>query len=211
MEPETGLEMKFKRELETFFRLTIVNVGIAGITFGLGIGLALNLIESIFSGDLQLLPILYTALGVGIFTAGFYWLINTVEVMDGVSDLKAAYEGTKEDRREETITGLIIEMMAYYRSNRTIISRMSTLTPAAGTLAAIGGGIATLASAASIVSDGAALENIVPLLGGIALLGVGAASVFVARYFTRYSRSWDARLKEAEEIEDALQKKLEAD
>lgn len=206
------LEMKFKRELETFFRLTIVNIVIAAVTFGLGIGLATHQLGIITgAGELEVLSLILTGLGVAILAAGFFWLITAAEIMHGVSALKTAYEKAGGSGDDETITVLMIEMMAYYRSNMSAVSKMAVLGKVSGVLALYFGAQTTFVAAMAVVSDEILVDTAVQLLGGIVLLGVGSAALFIIDKFNKYSKLWSERLKETADIGDALQQKLEAD
>jgi len=62
-----------------------------------------------------------------------------------------------------------------------------------------------------MVSSGVMAENIGQLVGGLVALGVGIAGVLISRYFSLYTKVWDARLQETTKIEEVLEKKLEAE
>jgi hypothetical protein len=48
------------------------------------------------------------------------------------------------------------------------------------------------------------------LVGGLTAFGVGIAGLLISRYFSIYSRVWDARLQETAKVEDALEHEMGA-
>ena len=208
MELET--KGKFKVELRTFFSLTILNMVIAGLIFALGMSLSITqLLDMIDIGQFDPFSIILIGLGVTAIAGGFYWVMEIVEIMDGIDDIKTAYNELGEDERD-TITSLIIRMMAYYRSNKPTITRMIALGRIGGVLFLIAGALGMISVGASIASSGFIAENIGQLFGAIIAFGVGIAALLISRYFSTYSRVWDARLKETMKIEETLEQKLEA-
>jgi len=70
---------------------------------------------------------------IGFLAFGFSlrWLLSGVEILDGVSAIKDDYEKTKTKLDGESITGLIVKMMAYYR-NKSTIRKLSWLSRIVG-------------------------------------------------------------------------------
>lgn len=208
MEFET--KEKFKKELWSFFGLTILNLVIAALAMGLGISTTLtNLFGMIESSQIQAIMVLLMAIGIMATIAGLYWLLQIAEIIDGVDDLKTAYDGLRDGDGEEA-TGLFVKMLAYYRSNKSIVSRMILLGRVGGILFLLVGGIGMLQAGASMVSSGVLTENLTQLLGGVTAFAVGIAGFVISRYFSIYSKIWDTRLQETAHIEETLKQKLEA-
>lgn len=201
---------KFKAELWSFFGLTILNLVIAALAMGLGISsITTNLFGMIDSSQFQLMSALLMAVGIVAAAAGFYWLIQVAQIIEGVGDLKDAYDGLSEGDGEQA-TGLFVKMLAYYRSNRSIVSRMTMLGRIGGILFVVVGAIGMAQAGASMASSGVLAENLAQLFGGVMAFGVGVAGFLISRYFSTYSKVWDARLYETELIEETLKQKLEA-
>ncbi len=208
MEFET--KEKFKVELRSFFGLTILNLVFGALGLALGMSLAITqLLDMIDSGQLQPLSVLLISLGVTAIAGGFYWIIKIAEIMDGIDDIKTAYDDLGEGE-QEPVTGLIIKMMARYRSDKQTISRMTVLGRMGGALFIIAGLLGVIIAGASIASSGFLVEHIGQLVGSITAFGVGIAGLLISRYFTIYTKVWDARLQETAKVEDALKQKLEA-
>ncbi|MDD1747866.1 MAG: hypothetical protein LUQ16_08900 [Methanomassiliicoccales archaeon] len=207
---EYGLKQKFKTELRSFFGLTILNLMIGAMMLALGISLAVtHLLGMVDAGRIDPLSVLLVGLGAMAIGAGFYWIIEIAEIIDGVDDLRTAYEGL-DDGDQDHLTGLSIKMMAYYRSNKSTISRMIMLGRIGGGIFLILGALGVIGAGSSIASSGILLENTGQLVGGVIAFGVGIAGLLVSRYFSIYARLWDARLHESAKIEDALEHELEA-
>ncbi len=201
---------KFKTELRSFFGLTILNLVIGALMLALGISLAVTrLLGMVDAGQIDPLSVLMVGLSAVAIGAGFYWIIQIAEIMDGVDDVKAACD-TLENGSQEQAAGLTIKMLAHYRSNRTTISRMVVLGRVGGALFLIVGGLGMIGAGASILSSGLMAENSSQLVGGIVAFGVGVAGLLISRYFSIYSKVWDARLEETARIENALEQQLGA-
>jgi hypothetical protein len=201
---------KLRAELRSFFGLTILNLAIAALVLALGISTTItNLLDAIETESLLPLSILLMGLGVAALAAGFYWIMQVVQIVDGVDDLRTAYDRLGKGDGERA-TSLFIDMLAYYRSNKTTVSRMAVLGKIGGALFLIVGAIGIVQAGVSIISSGLLADNLSQLVGGVTALGVGMAGLLISRYFSIYSKVWDARLQETTKIEDALQLELEA-
>ena len=202
---------RFKAELRSFFGLTILNLVIGAMMLALGISLAVTRMLGMMDlGQIDPLSVLFVGLGAAAIGAGFYWIIQISEILDGVDEIKTAYDAL-DNGEEAQAAGPIIKMMAHYRSNKTTISRMIVLGKVGGALFIITGALGVVGAWASMVSSGFMAENIGQLAGGLVALGVGIAGVLISRYFSLYTKVWDARLQETIKIEEVLEKKLEAE
>jgi hypothetical protein len=201
---------KFKTELRSFFGLTILNLVIGALMLALGISLAVTrLLGMVDAGQIDPLSVLMVGLGAVAIGAGLYWIIQIAEIMDGVDDVRTAYDKLENGSQEQS-AGLTIKMLAHYRSNRTTISRMVVLGRIGGALFLIVGGLGMISAGASILSSGLMAENLSQLVGGMVAFGVGVAGLLISRYFSIYSKVWDARLEGTARIENALEQQLEA-
>src|SRR5512137_625412 len=131
---EVNTKEKFRTELRSFFGLTILNLMIGAMMLALGIALAVtNLLGMVDLGQVDLVSVLLVGLGAVGMGAGFYWVIQIAQIMDGVDDIKTAYEELGEGEQEK-IAGLVVKMMANYRSNQQTVSRMIVLGKIGGAL-----------------------------------------------------------------------------
>jgi hypothetical protein len=155
------------------------------------------------------MPFVLTGLGLAAVACGFYWIIKIAEIIDGIDDIKTAYDKFNRENDQEPITHLIIQMIAYYRANRTTVSRMVILGRIGGVLFLAVGAIGLAGGLMAVVSDGLVWETVGQLVAGIMAMGVGIGGLVIAHYFMVYSKVWNQRLDGTAMIEDALQSKLE--
>ncbi len=202
---------KFKEELWSYFGLTILNLVIAALILALGISLGImQILDMVESSRILVIPAILLSLGLMAVAFGFYWLIKVAEIIDGVDDIKTAFEKIDGSANQETITDLIIKMMAHYRANKSTISQMIVMGRVGGFLFLLAGGIGMIGAVIQIATSGFDLIYVGQLIGGATAFGVGVAGLAAARYFSIYSRIWDARLQEGAKAEDLLQQTLEA-
>jgi hypothetical protein len=208
---EVNTKEKFRTELRSFFGLTILNLMIGAMMLALGIALAVTtLLGMVDLGQVDLVSVLLVGLGAVGMGAGFYWVLQIAQIMDGVDDIKTAYEELGEGEQEK-IAGLVVKMMANYRSNQQTVSRMIVLGKIGGALFMAAGVLGMIGAGASMASEGVVLETISQLVSGVMAFGVGVAGLILSRIFSSYTKVWDARLREAAKIEAALGQKLEGE
>ena len=208
---EKDIKTKFKNEIRGFFALVVFNIVIAALVLALGMSLGITqLLTLIETGALLPIPLLLIGPSLIAIAAGFYWIIKTAEILDGITDITTAYEKIQKNGDQVQITGLIIEMMAHYRSKQPTISKMTILGRIGGILFLLAGAIGLINTTIDILSSGILIEGASQLVGGIIAIGVGVASLIIARYFKTYSGVWDTRLQETTKIENTLQQQLEA-
>jgi len=202
---------RFKEELWSYFGLTILNLVIAALILALGISLGImQILDMVESSRILVIPAILLSLGLMAVAFGFYWLIKVAEIIDGVDDIKTAFERIEGSANQEAITDLIIKMMAHYRANKPTILQMIVMGRVGGFLFLLAGGIGMIGAVIQIATSGFDLIYVGQLIGGATAFGVGVAGLAAARYFSIYSRIWDARLQEGAKAEDLLQQTLEA-
>jgi len=205
------LKTKCKNEIRSFFGLTLVNLVIAALIMALGIGLGVTqLLALVELGTIQLLPLLLISAGFIAAISGVYWLIKTAEILDGVEDISSACEKISKQDDKEQLTGVLVQMIAHYRKNQPIIDTMAILGRIGGVLFIVVGSLSLVYAVNTLLTSGIVIEGISQLAGGIIAFGVGIGSLLIAKYFKAYSGVWVARLQEEPNIQEALEKKLEA-
>ncbi len=204
-------EKKFRSELRSFFGLIMLNMLTVIMAIGLGIVLSVTiLIQGVQSGDLFAPSFVLVPLGVATMACGVYWLIQTVDLTKDVSDIRKAYgDLPKGETGDVTITALIIKMTALYRANRPLIAKMKVLGTIGGMTLIMLGGFLIVSEIWAIQTSGFVLDSIDYLINGSITIAVGVAGLLTARYFSIYSKVWDARMTETAKIEDVLRQKLE--
>lgn len=204
-------ERKFRSELRSFFGLIMLNMLTVFGAVGMGIVLiVLMLILGAQSGDIFAPYFVLVPLGAAAVACGVYWLIQTIDLTKGVTDIYKAYNDLpKDEAGDETITAMMIKMTALYRTNRPLIARMKVLGVISGVALIVLGALLLAGELWTIQTSGFVLDNIDNLIRGGITMAVGVAGLITARYFSIYSKVWDARMGKAARIEDVLRQKLE--
>ncbi len=185
------------------------------------------------AGVLGILPFLQALVGWAAAVVGLRWIISTAGVLDGIDDIRTEYrsmQATEADRAGketltsglqvsgkgmatgetgqepvagETLTGLILRMMAHYRENWKTIWRMNLISTLGGCIFLALGGLNLIQGVSVWPPSGLAI-----LAAGIEL-AVGLASLLISSMFRRYAKTWELRLIEAEHSEEILRKSME--
>ena len=204
------LKTKCKNEIRSFFGLTLVNIVIAALIMAFGIALGVTQLLTLLElAKIQLMPVLLISAGVIAVIAGVYWLIKTAEILDGVENINSAWEQISTHDNQEQITGVLVQMIAHYRKNQTIIDTMSILGRIGGVIFLVAGSLSLVYAVNILLTTGIVIESISQLAGSIIAFGVGIGSLLIAKYFKRYSGVWQSRLQEEHNIQETLKKKLE--
>jgi hypothetical protein len=178
--------------------MSIVFGGIAmalGISFGIQNVLVLAKVR-----DLLLPQLAFTLVGFIAAGVSLRWLLSSVEILDEVSEIRDDYEREKAKPDDESIAGLVVKMMAYYRDNKSTLQRLSLLSRVAG-ICFIVNGLALLLGATSL--------DLFTLTGSILCLAVGSSGLIVPHFFKNYSSVWEYRLQQSAKAERELAKELE--
>ncbi|MDD1660345.1 MAG: hypothetical protein LUQ62_03975, partial [Methanomicrobiales archaeon] len=155
---------------------------------------------------------------------GFRWILSSVKVLEGVAEIRGDYMALEEPVSGETLTGLIIRMLAQYRENRKAIRLMTLVCTlggaiflALGVLNLIAGISAAVAGTGPLyiflvragLAGGMGGSLFFPFLAAGINLAIGVVGLFISSWFRRYSRAWDRRLEEASRSEEALRHAME--
>lgn len=208
---KNATEKKFRSELHSFFGLIMLNMLTVFGAIGLGTALSVTmLIQGVQLGDIFAPSLILVTLGVVAMACGVYWLIQTVDLTKGVTDIHKAYRDLpRGEVKDVTLTALMIRMTALYRANRPLIAKMKVLGTIGGVTLILLGVFLLVSELWTIQTSGFVLDNIDHLIDGGITIAVGVAGLITARYFSIYSKVWDARMAEAAKIEDVLRQKLE--
>lgn len=203
------IRTKCGNELRSFFGLTVFNIVIAALTLALGISLGVTqLLNLIQAGEFQVTPFIGIVPGLLAVGAGFFWLIKTAEILDGVDDINTEFEAIKKVDDSEKITGVLVKMMAHYRKNRPILRTMNLFGRIGGSIFLVVGIASVVYALFMLVTMGMSVAFLGQFAGGLVAVGVGVGSLLIARFFQRYSGVWDTRLQHEDSISETLNKQL---
>lgn len=202
----TILVDKFRRELRSFYALTIINIAFGGIAVALGINLVTQTILILMETQNLLLPELtFLVVGVLAFGIGIRWLLASAEILDGVTDIQDDYDKQKVKINDDTMTHLIVRMTSHYRENKVTIKYLSLFSKIAG--------VCFLVSGVNIIINsilvGTPFNDIFTILGTIIYLVFGTCGIIIPYFLNQYSSIWDDRIQQSVLAESALDKELE--
>jgi hypothetical protein len=198
----TNTAQKLRRESNSLLGLSIINIVCSAMVLAFGSSaLFPNIITMFNAQNILLSELAWAILGGIAFAIGIRWLVATAEVLEIHEQLK---EGSKNTQDEDTLTGVIVDVMASYREKRSTIKLMMTISRIAGVCFVISGIYTVITSA---IAGGA---NLWLMAGAIPNFGIAAAAIIIPHFFSKYQQVWDCRLKETEKAEKLLEQHLGA-
>jgi hypothetical protein len=200
---------KLQTEHNSLQGLSIINLLCSALAFAFGAYFLMpNLIQI---AETQTVPPIDTlglmVLGGLAFVLAFRWLISTAKILEVQSKLKGSLRKRKEEQTldDEALTGLIVNMTAAYRENKTTLKAMVTVSKVACALFTLGASIGII----SLVAGGVTGWPLwMGLLNAGVCYGVAAACYIIPHFFGRYSQVWDQRLEGTAKAEAELKKAL---
>ncbi len=204
------IRKKFNVEIRSFLGLTIINLVFGALAMGLGVSTVVNNIPYLLElSGISILPIILVCIGGFVFLLGLYWIISSVEILDGITDITEQNKNFKEKITDDYFTRLIIRMMAQYRSNKTIIHRMMFIGRIGGYMFIIAGIINILLAFYNLNLSYITLDNLISIVGVVITLLLGFAIIIIVKYFNRYTKIWEKRLSDSNKIDETLQTVIE--
>ncbi len=205
-------ETRFRRELNSFFGVTLLNVVFAAQAIALGIAY----IVAAVSGTAEVpadpaLRVLAGALAFACFGLGLAWIRSSAVVLRGVSLIRRPFRRRKEPASEEEITRGIIQMVAHYRENRATVRTMILVCIAGGVFFLAQGLISALGFVTPFAGTLYGPGEFALVASAVLNAGLGLVGLLSAYYFNRFSRSWDLRLEETARAEERLKSAMETE
>jgi hypothetical protein len=203
--------MRFRRELNSFFGVTLLNVVFGAQAIALGIAYVVAAVTGTSEVPADpALRVLAGALAFACFGLGLAWVRSSAMVLRGVALIRRPFRHRKGPASEEEVTRGIVQMVAHYRENRATVRTMILVCVAGGFFFLVQGLVSALESASLSLSAGTITLNAVALIpSAVISLGIGLVGLLSAYYFNRFSRSWDLRLEETARAEERLKSAME--
>jgi len=176
------------------------------------------------AGTFQWFPAFQVLLGWAAAVVGFRWILSSAKILKGVTKVRREYRAMEEPVPAETLTGLIVRMMAHYRENWKAIWRMNLISILGGCIYLALGvlnlyeGISALLAGSGpayvfIIQEGLASgvgrTLLISFFSAAINLTIGVVCLRFSSWFRRYARAWDRRLVEASQKEEALKNVME--
>ena len=205
------VEMRFRRELNSFFGVTLLNVVFAAQAIALGIAYVVAAVAGTAEVPAHpALRILAGGLAFACFGLGLAWMRSSARVLRGVALVRQPFRRRRDPPSEEDVTRGIVQMVAHYRENRATVRTMILVCIAGGIFFLVQGLVSALESAVLSLSAGNITLNAFALIpSAVFSLGIGLVGLLSAYYFTRFSRSWDLRLEETARAGERLKSAME--
>lgn len=199
---------KIKDEIKSLMALSIVNIIFGSFAIAIGVSTSVsnfNLLKESF--QIALIPIISLCFGIGIGIVGLYWLISSANIVDFADDIQRVFNTKNTQITEESMTSLIIKMIAFYRKNSKMIQQMILMSLIGGVLF-IGYTIFLAFTLLLESSESALWVQSIQIIELVLMVLVGIACFIIPRFFKKYACVWDGRIKEAENVETTLQEQL---
>jgi hypothetical protein len=183
-----NLAQQFTGEIRGFFMLSLLNVVYAAMAMAFGIWFIVTPIPAL----------------------GIRWILASVQVFSGIKQLRDKWRCLEHPLPDETLTGMIIRMIGYYRENRETIQAMISTGVFCGFFLLMLGIIQSLEFLSFSISSGTFsidVHRVIPLT--FPAYFVAMVSLFTAAFFKKYSTVWDLRQQEIDRAEETLQHVLE--
>jgi hypothetical protein len=206
-----NLAKQFTGELRGFFMLSLLNIVYAAMAMAFGIWFIVTSIPALGEGETT---IAYAAiliiLGGATVLMGIRWILASVQVFSGIKQLRDEWRSLKDPIPDETLTGMIIRMISYYRGNRKTIQTMIVTGIFCGFFLLMLAIIQSLEFLSFSISSGTFsidVHRVIPLT--FPAYFVAVVSLFTAAFFKKYSTVWDLRQQEIDQMEEKLHHVLE--
>ncbi len=189
---EKNAEIKFARELKSFYSLTFLSLVFGATATALSVVLGITNILTFINqwSPLSLIP---ACIGFLAFPFAIKWLLSGVEIMDGIDDIKEEYSKVKNAENGEVLTALIVRMMAQYRAKKPTISKLILLCKVAAICFITNGFFVFIQLTINMPADGLGLTT--SLVAVLINLGVGAVGLYIPHSFQKYFFCWEVRVQ----------------
>ena len=204
---QTETLYRLNREMRSFFILVIINIVGAGLAMSLGVTLGANNLIHMFN-EQRIMPLQAVISAPALVGVAFAirWLVISAQVLDGFDDLRDECRNRSGTANGDTVTGLIVKNMSFYRDNKPDIDKLMLGSRITGAFFLLSGGVQiyNLLTAGSTGPPGLLLAA----FGILICIGLGLLGVSSPSFFERYSRMWERRLIDSAEAEKKLKKIL---
>jgi len=200
---------RFNREMRSFYALIILNIVGAGLAMSFGIAwIVPNITPMIQEQSIQISKLALTGLVVVGCVVALRWLIASVEVFDGFDDLRDDSRVKEAEANCDSLTGLIVRSMAWYRERKANINDLkfgSRVTGAFFLLSAV----LQILNLASTLSSTSPFNLTLSMIGFILCLVLGVAGLLIPYSITRFVGTWDHRIEASDEASKRLERIVE--
>ncbi|MFA5002242.1 MAG: hypothetical protein WC502_04605 [Methanolinea sp.] len=203
----------FHHELNSFFLVTLLNVVFGALAMAFGIQyIVASVLGLTYEEPLSLIRIVTAAISMVGFGLGLSWMVSSVEIMDGIDDIRNFLKENTTPVSDEITTCGIVRMIAHYRGHRKTIRTMILVCTIGGFCFLALGIISSIEFFSFSLMSGTITLNSYLLIPSVLLaLSVALVSLASSFYFSKFSRAWDLREDEISRAEHELAETLGRD
>lgn len=203
----------FYHELNSFFLVTLLNVVFGALAIALGIQYIVASVLGLTDEEpLSLIRIMTAAISMVGFGLGLSWIVSSVEILDGIDDIRNFLKENTTPVSDEITTCGIVRMIAHYRGHRKTIRTMILVCTIGGFCFLALGIISSIEFFSFSLTSGTITLNSYLLIPSVLLaLSVALVSLASSFYFSKFSKAWDLREDEISRAEHELAETLGRD
>lgn len=203
----------FYHELNSFFLVTLLNVVFGALAIAFGIQYIVASVLGLTDEEpLSLIQIMTAAISMVGFGLGLSWIVSSVEILDGIDDIRNFLKENTTPVSDEITTCGIVRMIAHYRGHRKTIRTMILVCTIGGFCFLALGIISSIEFFSFSLTSGTITLNSYLLIPSVLLaLSVALVSLASSFYFSKFSKAWDLREDEISRAEHELAETLGRD
>lgn len=193
-------------ELDSFYIIILLNVVFGALAMAFGIQYMVSSVLGMTGGEpFSLFRILTAAVSMAGFGLGLSWLLSSIEIMDGLSDIRTVVKDRNVTPPDEILTGAIVRMIAHYREHRKTIQTMILVCTLGGfCFLALGIMNSIEFFSISLATGTITLNSALLIPSALLTLAIAIVSLASSWYFSKFSKAWDLRQGEISLSEQAL-------
>lgn len=203
----------FYHELNSFFLITLLNVVFGALAMAFGIQYIVASVLGLTDEEpLSLIRIVTAAISMVGLGLGLSWMVSSVEILDGIDDIRNFLKENTKPVSDEITTCGIVRMIAHYRGHRKTIRTMILVCTIGGFCFLALGIISSIEFFSfSLTSGTITLNSYLLIPSALLALSVALVSLASSFYFSKFSRAWDLREDEISRAEHELAETLGRD
>lgn len=203
----------FYHELNSFFLITLLNVVFGALAMAFGIQYIVASVLGLTDEEpLSLIRIVTAAISMVGLGLGLSWMVSSVEILDGIDDIRNFLKENTKPVSDEITTCGIVRMIAHYRGHRKTIRTMILVCTIGGFCFLALGIISSIEFFSfSLTSGTITLNSYLLIPSALLALSVALVSLASSFYFSKFSRAWDLREDEISRGEHELAETLGRD
>jgi hypothetical protein len=203
-----NLSRQFADELRSFFMIVLLNLVFGAMAMAFGMQFVVTSVVSFAqAGSTGAFVLVQFFVGIIAVMMGIRWILSTARILKGVTSLRREYRRLEKPAQDETLTGMIIRMLAHYRDNRQTLQRMVLICTMGGCVFLALGFINLIQG----ISAGPTTTLVLYFSAAAINTALGIWGLLSSTWFRSYTAVWNQRLDKASLSENTLMHALEGE